>query len=214
MKNKRNNVRKRRTALLLMLLFLSEIVSPTLVMALTGGPSQPEFQDFLPVTTSEMVNPFTGDFSYNLPLLTVPGPNGGYPVNLSYSGDVSMEQEASWVGLGWNLNVGSIVRSLRGVPDDFNGDIIKQEMSHKSDWTLSADLSAIDGELLGFDNTPTPSFGLEYNSYNGIGLRAQAQIQVAKEISQTFTGQIQFGFNTNNGLDAVSYTHLTLPTKA
>ena len=84
----------------------------------TDGPGQPEMRGFTPVGASDMVDLFTGDFSYNIPLLDV----GGYPVNISYSGNVSMEQEASWVGLGWNINPGSISRSSRGIPDDFNGE--------------------------------------------------------------------------------------------
>merc|ERR1712228_95355 len=30
-----------------------------------------------------------------------------------------MSQEASWVGLGWNLNPGAINRTVSGVPDDW-----------------------------------------------------------------------------------------------
>jgi hypothetical protein len=40
------------------------------------GPSQPEMTSFKPAGTNDMVNLFTGDFSYNIPLLDV----GGYPV--------------------------------------------------------------------------------------------------------------------------------------
>jgi len=65
-----------------------------------GGPSQPEMASFKSVGTDNMVNLFTGDFNYNIPLLDV----GGYPVNIFYDGGVGMDQEASWVGLGWNIN--------------------------------------------------------------------------------------------------------------
>src|SRR5688572_20575978 len=65
-----------------------------------GGPGQPEMQAFQSVNSNNMVDLFTGDFSYNIPLLDV----GGYPVGLSYRGGISMDQEASWVGLGWNIN--------------------------------------------------------------------------------------------------------------
>ncbi|MFP5039750.1 hypothetical protein [Parasediminibacterium sp. JCM 36343] len=55
---------------------------------------------FKSIGTDNMVNLFTGDFSYNIPLLYV----GGYPINIFYDGSITMEQEASWVGLGWNIN--------------------------------------------------------------------------------------------------------------
>ena len=81
------------------------------------GPGQPEMKSFQSVNANNMVDLFTGDFSYNIPLLDV----GGYPVNLHYSSGITMDQEASWVGLGWNINPGSISRSMRGLPDDFDG---------------------------------------------------------------------------------------------
>ena len=57
-------------------------VIPFQAMAITSGPAQEEFSTFTPAQTSEMVNLFTGDFNYNIPLLSIPGPNGGYPGNL------------------------------------------------------------------------------------------------------------------------------------
>jgi len=47
-----------------------------------GGPSQPEMSSFKSVGVDNMVNLFTGDFSYNIPLLDV----GGYTVNIFYGG--------------------------------------------------------------------------------------------------------------------------------
>ena len=93
---------------------------------LTGGPSQPEVNSFEPMTTNQMVDLFSGDFTYNIPLLTVPGPNGGYPINMAYHAGIGLEQEASWVGLGWNINPGVINRNKRGLPDDFNGEKIEK----------------------------------------------------------------------------------------
>jgi hypothetical protein len=107
------------TALSLML----QIITPTMSFALTGGPQSPEFSNFESVNTSNMVNPFSGDFTYNLPILDVPGPNGGgYPISLSYHSGSGPEEEASWVGYGWTLNAGAINRSVRGFPDDANGE--------------------------------------------------------------------------------------------
>ena len=86
---------------------LTQCISPTVAFALTSGPAQEEFASFEPATTTDMVDLYSGDFNYNIPLLSVPGPNGGYPINLAYHSGIGMEQEASWVGLGWNINVGA-----------------------------------------------------------------------------------------------------------
>jgi hypothetical protein len=109
----------RFTAKTLILVLAYELVLPaTQSFALTSGPSQPEVESFEPVGTTDMVNLFTGDFVYNIPLLDV----DGYPINISYHAGANIEQEASWVGLGWNLNPGEVNRGLRGIPDDFKGD--------------------------------------------------------------------------------------------
>lgn len=109
-----------------MLVTLSyQLVFPACAYALTTGPSQPEVQSFEPVGTTEMVDMFTGDFNYNIPLMDVEG----YPINIFYHSGVGIEQEASWVGLGWNINPGEINRTVRGLPDDFNGENIEKEIS-------------------------------------------------------------------------------------
>lgn len=73
---------------------------------------------FSPGSMNDMVDPFTGDFSYSIPLMDVEG----YPLTLNYNSNVTMNSEATWVGLGWNLDVGSVSREMRGIPDEFNGD--------------------------------------------------------------------------------------------
>ena len=127
-------------AINLMIIFIFQIAFPTVSLALTGGPSSPETSAFTPVGASELVDLTTGDFSYNIPLMTVPGPNGGYPISIGYKGGVTMEQEASWVGLGWDLSVGSVNRSLRGLPDDFKGDDINQKITFKDNETKTYNL--------------------------------------------------------------------------
>ena len=41
-----------------------------------------------------------------------------------------MEDEASWVGLGWNLSRGAINRNIRGMPANFYGEQIKHTTSN------------------------------------------------------------------------------------
>lgn len=79
-----------------------------------GGPTQPEMQEFHSVNSDNMVDLFTGDFSYSIPLMDV----GGYPIAIGYNSGITMDQEASWTGLGWNLNPGTVTRNVRGIPDD------------------------------------------------------------------------------------------------
>ncbi len=107
---------------LLLLVMLFQLGFPVYSYGLTTGPSQPEVQSFEPVGTTDMVNMFTGDFTYNIPLLDVEG----YPINISYHSGITTEQEATWCGLGWNINPGEINRSVRGLPDDFDGDTIEK----------------------------------------------------------------------------------------
>lgn len=130
-----------------------------------GGPGQPEVQSFRPAEINEMVDPFTGDFSFNLPLLNV----GGYPINLFYNSGVSMEDDASWVGLGWNLSPGSVNRNIRGLPDDFDGEEISREISLKDNVTVGAG-GGLNAELFGLPLSVGVNAGINYNSYSGVGL--------------------------------------------
>jgi hypothetical protein len=131
-----------------------------------GGPGQPEMASFQSVNNSDMVDLFSGDFSYNVPLMDV----GGYPLNIHYTGGISMEQEASWVGLGWNLNPGAITRNMRGVPDDFNGkDTITKFQSMKENNTYGVTTYG-SLETLGRRIKLGGSFGVFKNTYNGWGV--------------------------------------------
>ncbi|HMG82215.1 MAG TPA: hypothetical protein VK559_04200, partial [Ferruginibacter sp.] len=129
------------------------------------GPGQPEMQSFQSVNSSNMVDLFTGDFSYNIPLMDV----GGYPINIAYRSGISMDQEASWVGLGWNINPGTITRNLRGLPDDFDGvDSVIKTTTLKDNKTTGGTIGG-DIEVDGFPLSASSSAGFFYNSYKGWG---------------------------------------------
>lgn len=176
-----------------------EFVWPTAAFALTTGPSQPEVQSFEPVETTDMVNLFTGDFTYNIPLLNVPGPNGGYPINMAYHGGVSMDQEASWVGLGWNINAGAINRSVRGVPDDFNGDNVKVTQSIKDNWTLGLGVGA-NVEIFGGDPGVAVGLNFRYNNYKGFGYSLDAGLTFGE--SPSFNVGLSLDSDQGVGLNA------------
>jgi hypothetical protein len=88
-------------------------------LALTGGPGMPEYMQFEESSNDNLVDPNTGNLTFTIPLVDVPGPEGGYQVPLSYHSGIQHDQEATWVGLGWSLNAGSVNRMIRGTPDDY-----------------------------------------------------------------------------------------------
>lgn len=125
-------------------LMITQVFLPTFSWAMNGGPDAPEQQSFVPASMTNMVDPFTGDFTYNLPLMNVPGPNGGYPINLHYKSGIGMEQESSWTGLGWNINVGAINRQVSGIPDDFSGDEeISRTRYMRKNWTVDVNMNSM-----------------------------------------------------------------------
>ncbi|WP_212003294.1 hypothetical protein [Chitinophaga sp. HK235] len=115
--NKRS---KKTIAFFLLSILAYQIGFPVAAYALTAGPTSPETSSFEPVDTTDMVNLQSGDFTYNMPLVEVPGPEGNFPLSLSYHAGITTNEEASWVGLGWTLNPGAINRSENGYADDDN----------------------------------------------------------------------------------------------
>lgn len=153
----------KKIAIVFALLILHQAIFPEVALALTGGPSQPEVEGFKPIGATDMVDLFTGDFSYNIPLMDV----DGYPINISYQSNPSMDEEASWVGLGWTLNPGVMNRDVRGFPDDFKGDTIKRAFNMRPNTTVGVS-AGVKAELFGFFK-PRAGVGTFYNTYKGYG---------------------------------------------
>src|SRR5690554_5106595 len=182
--------------------FIFEILYPLNYAFSHSGPSQAESSGFSLNTTNNMVDKFTGDFNYSIPLMDVEG----YPITISYNQNVGMNTEATWVGLGWNLNVGSVTRDMRGIPDDFNGtDIINREVSRKD--------VIIEGKKNGASTTAQYgpfaltlyAMGGRYtNSINGAGKTYDFGLGAAVSASDNFnfglSGNIGFSADTQNGV--------------
>lgn len=196
--------RKRIACFFLALLFMQGIF-PSVAWALTSGPSQPEAKQFAQAGTSDMVDLATGNFKYNIPLLDVEG----YPVNLNYQSGIGMDDEASWVGLGWNLNAGAVNRQLRGLPDDSNGDSVLSSNYMKPKITVGARLTA---RAEAFGNgilNGSLSVGIFSDNYTGIGAEvgANAGLSLSLTNASAFTPGIGLGLGINsNTSDGVSVT--------
>lgn len=201
----------KRAAWFFIFLMIQQIIFPTAVLALTSGPSQPEVQSFQPVGTTEMVNVFTGDFSYNIPLFEVPGPDGGYPINLFYNSVTDMNQEASWTGLGWNINVGSLSRNMRGLPDDFDGEQVTRKLDMLDNETIVAGVSG-GLEIGGYDAAKDvfKTLGLSlslgtnyiYNTHRGAGFSIDPTLGIGGSFGNgkngTFSPNLSLGLNLSS----------------
>ena len=116
--------------------------------------------------------------------------------------------------MGWNINPGVITRSVRGIPDDFKGDVIEKKAHMKDNITWGGTLST-SVELFGVKKkknsnlqpTSTDSLlsismgaklGLNYNNYLGFGLEFS--------LTPSFTGgeKCMPGLSATMGLTADS----------
>ncbi len=220
---------RKSIAVFLSVIILTDTLLPITAVALTGGPSQPEVQSFEPVGTSEMVDLFTGDFNYNIPLLDV----GGYPINISYHSGISTDQEASWVGLGWNINPGVINRNMRGLPDDFKGDPIVKEFNVKPNETyggsLGAGIQLFGKEIKSSGNSNeidsfysmrlSMNFGVNYNNYKGVGYEfsLSPSFSGGNKGMGEMTAGLGLSANSQSGIDIspnISYANTISKTKA
>jgi hypothetical protein len=119
-----NKLTRNFIPLFLLLFFISGLTTNSSLYA--QGPNAPEASGFEPVDATDMVSLLTGDMTYVVPLLNVPSPEGGYPIALSYHAGIAVDQEASWVGLGWVLNPGTINRNVNGYPDDWKDGLVRE----------------------------------------------------------------------------------------
>lgn len=180
---------------------LSISLTVQLTFALQGGPTQPDYTQFEPSTVTDMVNPQTGNFTYSIPLGELPGPYGGYPLSISYHAGISPQSEASWVGLGWILNPGSINRDVRGVPDDqFHGGTLGYvyQYSGMKTWALDVNFS-FSGFSVGI---VVPSTG-EVGYSATVGMKLSETAQVGFTVGNRASGlSMTFGMPNGPNLDA------------
>jgi hypothetical protein len=189
-------IRSRRFKKFLAVFFLMtlvyEIGFPVAAYALTAGPTTPDATSFEPVDTTDMVNLLTGDFTYNIPLLEVPGPEGGYPLSLSYHAGIQTNEEASWVGLGWTLNPGAITRNVNGYADDWNG--VYQD--RRDFW--SGGSVATFGIDVGIGlKMANISSGLTWTSHNGKGFSVSMQAPRVGASWVSTSGGASVGFSAD-----------------
>ncbi len=185
----------KKTHRLIALFFVMSILLPCItpygnLRANNNGPDAPEAASFEPVDATDMVNLLTGDFSYVLPIMNVPSPEGGYPIALAYHGGIAMDLQSSWVGLGWNLNPGAINRSVNGYPDDYLG-------SQLTDYFYDSGGTEVSyGVSLGYSSFEGYSIGVGYNWGSHQSSSGYVSVGIGPEIGIGDLGlNAKIGFN-------------------
>lgn len=196
----------------------NQIVFPLAAFALTAGPTAPEATSFEPIDTNSMVNDLTGDFVYNMPLIEVPGPDGGYPLSLSYHAGIQPNEEASWVGLGWTLNPGAIARSVNGFPDDWRAarasrrDYWEGGITTTKRWGVNVPLvPGFMNVTVGQATSHDTYMGIQRGMIMGVGIGVKGfqlgmQMDDLSGTSSLYAGYMGFGASvTMDGNDKASY---------
>lgn len=194
---KKNRVR----ASILLIIMVLNTFFPSSLFGLSGGNKAPELESFQALNMDNLVNASTGDFSYNIPLMNV----GFHGINLFYQAGITMDQEATMVGLGWNINAGVIDRNVRGIPDDFDGDEIIKKLSTKPYTTFGASFSA-GSELYGVNLggalndsvSINASLGIYHNSYDGIGFEYSLGPSLSLGLRNKSSLSLGLGINGNS----------------
>ena len=114
-----------------------------------------------------------------------------------------MDQDASWVGLGWNINPGVLNRSVRGVPDDFKGDQVIRQFNMKPERALGVN-GGIETEVFGLDFLKvSASVGLGFSVYNGYQFDVNVSPTLAS--SDKCKSRMEFGLglsaSSSKGID-------------
>lgn len=178
--------------------FLSTLVPSNQLLANNNGPKAPEAGSFEPVDATDMVSLLTGDVNYVLPLLNVPSPEGSYPLSLAYHAGIAYDQDATWVGLGWNLNPGVINRSINGYPDDWSGGLIRNRNKYEFE-VESINIS------LGIGDKVQAEIGLGYSwDSNGSqsGSVSMSISQIDPSTGTKMSASIGVGYHSSEGWSA------------
>lgn len=105
------------------IMFIILLVSNTIFSQVTNDipnyfPVSPNAASFAKVGLFP-VDHSTGKINISIPIYTIKTKELTVPISISYnSAGIQLDELASWVGLGWNLNAGgAVVLNVKGIPD-------------------------------------------------------------------------------------------------
>ncbi|WP_298547121.1 RHS repeat domain-containing protein [uncultured Aquimarina sp.] len=118
------------------------------------------------------INLYTGKIEVNLPLYEITSGNINIPISLSYnSGGIKVDDIASNVGLGWNLNAsGSVATIIKDIPDQ----TLRRGLISENDWdhgSITYEYVTQKGYLREYDEIL--QINSHYDLYQGYDLEAE-----------------------------------------
>lgn len=138
----------KRIILVLMLFLAMLVVAKAQVVQVPVTPAAQEFLKYGEVPVSE----YTGIPNISIPIYSIVEDDVEVPIKLTYhAGGLRVTDEASWVGLGWNLQFGSVVQIVMGYDDfiddpmfskklpDYHNSPIPMDFPHRFRWPFEID---------------------------------------------------------------------------
>ncbi|MFH1506366.1 MAG: hypothetical protein ABIE94_05270, partial [archaeon] len=142
----------------------SILISITLVLILAYGVSSESFESAPEASSFSEVGQggssgYTGEMAFSTPIMSVPGRGSlSFPISLSYSSGISLDQEASFVGLGFNLGAGAITRNTINLPDDYSNGWLNSDSEYEDQDYYSVSFPGGGGQIIA-DNNKNWYFG-------------------------------------------------------
>ena len=87
---------------------------------------------------------------------------------------------------------------MRGVPDDFSGDVVTKEYNIKKNATVGVS-TGFSGELFGLDFASfNARIGIKYNNYNGVGIEKSFNVSVSASNKCGGSGSVSLGITSSS----------------
>ncbi|MEP0418078.1 MAG: hypothetical protein ABJN36_19330 [Cyclobacteriaceae bacterium] len=172
-------------------------MAPLLSLAQTEDPTNYIRTDLISAspTAQEMarygdvpVTLYAGKTNLSIPIFDCPGTNLSHPISLNYNySGFKPAQEASWVGLGWNLSVGGVItRTVKDKLDDDPG------ISTDTLWTIVYDDQGAIEDTIISHHSPN-----RYESiYDSLIAKANDDSTGNAFLDDAATGSISFTYDT------------------
>lgn len=196
-----------------------------LAIALASGAApEPKPATFQQYASSNGVSLHTGDLNLEIPLMTVPGRSGlDYPISLNYRAGVAVGQEASPVGLGWELSSSVITRDVEGIPDDYCASCVNDpydanygnahrqpldDQSSREAWASSA-MTSLALSLVGLVAAPPASLAALVPALAGSAVSAgMSALAFNPEFSDVYNGNEPYVYHAKQ-LDGFSWRDMS-----